>query len=163
MSFSRKLVLVSVSLGALVLLPSACHPAHAADAARAMTPTIDVEVEDRAADKSTHVMRFSLSVIDCQFAPPCSHPICRVMQPEGRVERPPGMMPRIEGGVDRQIPFSRRMRPEEFCRVMQPPSRTPLSLEAFGGVLPISVDVAVAREASARARVASDRRRRASA
>ena len=64
MSFSRKLVLVSVSLGALVLLPSACHPAHAADAARAMTPTIDVEVEDRAADKSTHVMRFSLSVID---------------------------------------------------------------------------------------------------
>jgi serine/threonine-protein kinase len=24
----------------------------------------------------------------CQFAPPCSHPICRVMQPEGRVERP---------------------------------------------------------------------------
>jgi hypothetical protein len=24
----------------------------------------------------------------CQFAPPCSHPLCRVMQPEGRVERP---------------------------------------------------------------------------
>ncbi len=25
---------------------------------------------------------------NCQFAPPCSHPICRVMQPEERVERP---------------------------------------------------------------------------
>ena len=37
----------------------------------------------------------------CQFAPPCRHPICRVMPPEGRVERPSGMMPRIERGVDR--------------------------------------------------------------
>ena len=65
MTFARTLVLVvAVSLAPLVLLPSACHPAHAADPARAMTPTIDVEVEDRAPDKSSHVVRFSLSVID---------------------------------------------------------------------------------------------------
>lgn len=64
MPLPRTLVVVAVSLGALVLLPSACHPAHAADAPRAMTPTIDVEVEDRAPDKSSHLVRFSLSIID---------------------------------------------------------------------------------------------------
>jgi hypothetical protein len=30
----------------------------------------------------------ALEVHKCQFAPSCRHPICRVMQPEGRVERP---------------------------------------------------------------------------
>ena len=46
------------------LAPSACHSALAADAPKSMTPTIDVEIEDRAADKSSHAARFSLSVVD---------------------------------------------------------------------------------------------------
>jgi hypothetical protein len=58
----RSLALVVLSLAALV--PVACHSAHAAEPAHAMTPTIDVEVEDRAPDKSSHTARFSLSIID---------------------------------------------------------------------------------------------------
>lgn len=58
----QKLALVSLSLAALA--PSACQSARAADPARAMTPTIDVEVHDRAPDKSSNVVRFSLSIID---------------------------------------------------------------------------------------------------
>lgn len=36
----------------------------------------------------------------CQNATSCRHPFCRVMQPEGRVERPRRMVPRIEREVD---------------------------------------------------------------
>lgn len=46
------------------LAPSACHSALAADAPKPMTPTIDVEIEDRAPDKVSHAARFSLSVVD---------------------------------------------------------------------------------------------------
>lgn len=54
------LALASVALGPF----AACHTALASETPRAMTPTIDVEIEDRAADKSSHIARFSLSVID---------------------------------------------------------------------------------------------------
>jgi len=39
--------------------------------------------------------------VECQFAPSCRHPKRRVMQPEGRVERPTDRVPRTDGGVDR--------------------------------------------------------------
>jgi hypothetical protein len=58
----HKLVLATVFLAALAA--SACHAAHAADPPRTLTPTIDIEVEDRAADKSSHVVRFSLGIVD---------------------------------------------------------------------------------------------------
>ena len=69
-----------------------------------------------------------------QFAPPCRHPICRVMPPEGRVERPVGMMPRIEGGVDRQFRSSRRPGLEDVCRVMPPPAGRPSRWRRSAGV-----------------------------
>jgi hypothetical protein len=56
--------LALLSLAAVALVPSACHTAHAADAPKPITPTVDVEVEDRAPDKSFHVARFTLSMID---------------------------------------------------------------------------------------------------
>ncbi|MDB4934000.1 MAG: hypothetical protein JWP87_972 [Labilithrix sp.] len=64
MSFvSRKLALTALTGAALV--PPACQSsAHAADAPKAMTPTVDLEIEDRGPDKSLHSARFSLSIID---------------------------------------------------------------------------------------------------
>jgi hypothetical protein len=60
---SRKLAVLALTAAALG--PVACHTsAHAADAPKAMSPTVDVEIEDRAADKSLHTARFSLSIID---------------------------------------------------------------------------------------------------
>lgn len=45
----------------------------------------------------------------CQFAAPCRHPICRVMQPEGRVERPPESCPVSRAGsID-------KIRPRDAC------------------------------------------------
>jgi IS5 family transposase len=38
--------------------------------------------------ESGRTTRSDCTVVECQFAPPCRHPICRVMPPEGRVERP---------------------------------------------------------------------------
>jgi hypothetical protein len=60
---SRKLALF-LSLGAATVAPSACHIAQAADPPRTITPSIDVEVEDRAPDKSLHIARFTLSIHD---------------------------------------------------------------------------------------------------
>jgi hypothetical protein len=60
---SYKLALLVLACGALGPF-AACHAAHAADPPRALTPTVDIEVEDRAPDKSSHVARFSLSLID---------------------------------------------------------------------------------------------------
>lgn len=46
---------------------AACHAAaHAADPPRTLSPTIDFEVEDRAADKSVHTARFSLGLVHGQ-------------------------------------------------------------------------------------------------
>jgi hypothetical protein len=42
---------------------AACH-ARAADAPRTVTPSIDLEIEDRGSDKASHVARFSLSLAD---------------------------------------------------------------------------------------------------
>ncbi|MBX3185561.1 MAG: hypothetical protein KF819_01045 [Labilithrix sp.] len=42
---------------------AACH-ARAADPPRAITPTVDVEIEDRAADKSVRTTRFALVLVD---------------------------------------------------------------------------------------------------
>lgn len=42
---------------------AACH-ARAADTPRSVTPTVDLEIEDRGADKSVHVTRFSLSLVN---------------------------------------------------------------------------------------------------
>lgn len=60
---SQKLALVILSCAALGPF-AACHVAHAADPPRAMTPSIDLEIEDRAPDKSNHTARFTLSMID---------------------------------------------------------------------------------------------------
>jgi len=54
------LALASVSLGPF----AACHAFAAPDAPHALTPTIDVEIEDRNPDKSSHVAHFSMSVLD---------------------------------------------------------------------------------------------------
>lgn len=44
---------------------AACHAAaHAADPPRAVSPTMDVEVEDRGSDKSVHTARFSLGLVN---------------------------------------------------------------------------------------------------
>jgi len=43
---------------------AACHVAHAEGPTRATTPSIDLEIEDRAPDKSIHTARFTLSMID---------------------------------------------------------------------------------------------------
>lgn len=46
---------------------AACHAAaYAMDPPRALSPTIDLEVEDRAADKSVHTARFSLGLVNGQ-------------------------------------------------------------------------------------------------
>lgn len=47
-----------------VLAVFACHSAHALEPARSVTPTIDLEISDLAPDKSSHVARFTLAVID---------------------------------------------------------------------------------------------------
>ncbi len=48
-------------------------------------------------------------VVRRQFAAPCSHAICRVMQPEGRVERPPESCPVSRAGsID-------KIRPRDAC------------------------------------------------
>lgn len=60
---SQKFALFALACTALGPF-AACHVAHAADPPRAMTPSIDIEVEDRAADKSVHTARFTLSMID---------------------------------------------------------------------------------------------------
>ncbi len=57
-----KLALATLSLAALA--PSACHTARAADPPRALTPTIDVTVEDAAPNSPSHAARFALSVVD---------------------------------------------------------------------------------------------------
>ena len=54
------LVLASVSLGPF----AACHAHAAPEAPRALTPTIDIDVEDRGADKTSHVAHFSMSILD---------------------------------------------------------------------------------------------------
>lgn len=54
------LVLASVSLGPF----AACHALAAPDAPRALTPTIDIDVEDRRPDKTSHVAHFSMSILD---------------------------------------------------------------------------------------------------
>jgi hypothetical protein len=60
---SQKLALLTLACGALGPF-AACHAAHAADPPRPLTPTIEIEVEDRAPDKTIHVARFALSVVD---------------------------------------------------------------------------------------------------
>jgi hypothetical protein len=60
---SQKLALLMLACGALGPF-AACHAALAADPPRPLTPTVDIEVEDRAPDKSSHVARFSLSLVD---------------------------------------------------------------------------------------------------
>ncbi len=55
----RLVVVVSAAI-----LFSACHYAHAADPPKPMSPSLDVEVEDRAADKSMHTARFSLGIVN---------------------------------------------------------------------------------------------------
>jgi hypothetical protein len=60
---SRKLAVLTLSAAALA--PAACHSsAHAADSPKPMTPTVDLEIEDRAPDKSMHTAHFTLSLID---------------------------------------------------------------------------------------------------
>lgn len=54
------LVLASVSLGPF----AACHALAAPDAPHAVTPTIDIDVEDRGPDKTSHVAHFSMSILD---------------------------------------------------------------------------------------------------
>ena len=77
------------------------------------------------------------SVVPCQFAPPCRHPICRVMPPERRVERPSGIDAsyRARG---RSIKFGLLIPACGifFCRVMPPVGRTRRHL---GGVRPVSL------------------------
>ncbi|MEA2748559.1 MAG: hypothetical protein QOI41_2702 [Myxococcales bacterium] len=58
----KQLAVLTLTVAALA--PSACHSALAADTPKSVTPTVDVEIEDRAPDKSTHAARFSLSVVD---------------------------------------------------------------------------------------------------
>ena len=60
---SQKLALLTLACGALGPF-AACHTAHAADPPRPLTPTVEIEIDDRAPDKSSHVARFSLSIID---------------------------------------------------------------------------------------------------
>lgn len=61
---TQRLALVILA-GAALGPFAACHNAHAeGPAPRAMTPSIDLEIEDRAPDKSTHTARFTLSMID---------------------------------------------------------------------------------------------------
>jgi hypothetical protein len=58
-SFARPLLLL------VAIAPfAACHAARAADPPKALTPTLDVEVEDHGPDKSTRLAKFSLSVLD---------------------------------------------------------------------------------------------------
>lgn len=42
----------------------ACHVARAAEPPKTVSPTVDIEVEDRGPDKTAHVAKFSLSVVD---------------------------------------------------------------------------------------------------
>lgn len=60
MRLFARLVLALAALGPF----AACHAAHAADPPRALSPSIDLEIEDRGPDKSSHVARFSLGVVD---------------------------------------------------------------------------------------------------
>jgi hypothetical protein len=53
-------LLASTALGPF----AACHALAAPDAPRALTPTIDIDVEDRGPDESSHVARFSMSILD---------------------------------------------------------------------------------------------------
>jgi len=57
--------------------------------------------------------RVANSAGGCQFAPSCSHPICRVMRPEGRVETTKTRMPRIGAEVDRGM-FGRGRQARDF-------------------------------------------------
>ncbi len=58
----KQLAVVVLTVSALA--PSACHSALAADSPKSVTPTLDVEIEDRAPDKSAHTARFALSMVD---------------------------------------------------------------------------------------------------
>lgn len=54
------IALASASVGPFV----ACHSAQAADTPHTVTPTIDIDFEDRAADKTSHVAHVSITVVD---------------------------------------------------------------------------------------------------
>lgn len=56
-----RLALVPLALVAFAACQAA---AHAADPPRAATPTMDLEIEDRGADKSVHTARFSLGLVN---------------------------------------------------------------------------------------------------
>jgi len=58
----RQLVPFVLVCSALVPF-AACH-ARAADPPRAITPTVDIEIEDRGVDKSVRTTRFSLALVD---------------------------------------------------------------------------------------------------
>lgn len=60
---SRNLALLAISAAAISPF-LACRSAQAADAPLAITPTIEIEVEDRDADKSSRTARFSLTMLE---------------------------------------------------------------------------------------------------
>ena len=60
---SRNLALLAITAAAMSPF-LACHSAQAADSPRAISPTIEIEVEDREADKSSRTARFSLTMLE---------------------------------------------------------------------------------------------------
>lgn len=65
--FSQNLIPISrrvLTLASLSLLVAACATAQAAEPPKNVAPTVDIDVEDRGADKQVHVAHFSLVLSD---------------------------------------------------------------------------------------------------
>jgi hypothetical protein len=59
----HRFALVVVAATALGL-SAACHTARASETPRGLSPTLEIVVEDVASDRSAHVARFALSIVD---------------------------------------------------------------------------------------------------